>query len=63
MEKFRHERGREVKKMAFFTSAAGGFGHVLHPAEIAAWPGFLVSPAGDVSSGKVIILNQRRHLR
>lgn len=38
-------------------------GRALQPAEIAAWVGFLVSPAGDVSSGNVIILNQGRDVR
>lgn len=31
--------------------------------EIANWVGFLISPAGDVSSGNVIILNQGRDVR
>ena len=38
-------------------------GHAMQPAEIAAWVGFLISPAGDVSSGNVIILNQGRDVR
>jgi 2-dehydro-3-deoxy-L-rhamnonate dehydrogenase (NAD+) len=38
-------------------------GHAMQPAEIAAWVGFLVSPAGDISSGNVIILNQGRDVR
>jgi 2-dehydro-3-deoxy-L-rhamnonate dehydrogenase (NAD+) len=38
-------------------------GHAMQPDEIAAWVGFLVSPAGDVSSGNVIILNQGRDVR
>lgn len=38
-------------------------GRAMQPAEIAAWVGFLVSPAGDVSSGNVIILNQGRDVR
>lgn len=38
-------------------------GHAMQPSEIAAWVGFLVSPAGDVSSGNVIILNQGRDVR
>ena len=38
-------------------------GHAMKPSEIAAWVGFLISPAGDVSSGNVIILNQGRDVR
>lgn len=38
-------------------------GRAMQPAEIAAWVGFLVSPAGDISSGNVIILNQGRDVR
>lgn len=38
-------------------------GRAMKPEEIAAWVGFLVSPAGDVSSGNVIILNQGRDVR
>lgn len=38
-------------------------GKAMQPEEIAAWVGFLVSPAGDVSSGNVIILNQGRDVR
>lgn len=38
-------------------------GRAMQPAEIAAWVGFLVSTAGDVSSGNVIILNQGRDVR
>jgi len=38
-------------------------GSAMKPEEIAAWVGFLVSPAGDVSSGNVIILNQGRDVR
>lgn len=38
-------------------------GRAMQPDEIAAWVGFLVSPAGDVSSGNVIILNQGRDVR
>lgn len=38
-------------------------GRAMQPQEIAAWVGFLVSPAGDVSSGNVIILNQGRDVR
>ena len=38
-------------------------GRAMKPDEIAAWVGFLISPAGDVSSGNVIILNQGRDVR
>ncbi len=38
-------------------------GRAMDAAEIAAWVSFLVSPAGDVSSGNVIILNQGRDVR
>jgi NAD(P)-dependent dehydrogenase (short-subunit alcohol dehydrogenase family) len=38
-------------------------GHAMQPGQIAAWVGFLASPAGDVSSGNVIILNQGRDVR
>lgn len=38
-------------------------GHAMQAAQIADWVGFLVSPAGDVSSGNVIILNQGRDVR
>ncbi|MEM7520344.1 MAG: SDR family oxidoreductase [Pseudomonadota bacterium] len=38
-------------------------GRAMQPEEIAAWVGFLVSPAGDISSGNVIILNQGRDVR
>jgi 2-dehydro-3-deoxy-L-rhamnonate dehydrogenase (NAD+) len=38
-------------------------GHAMQPAEIAAWVGFLISPAGDISSGNIIILNQGRDVR
>ena len=38
-------------------------GHAMQPEQIAAWVGFLISPAGDVSSGTVIILNQGRDVR
>ena len=38
-------------------------GHAMQPEEIAAWVGFLVSPAGDISSGNIIILNQGRDVR
>ena len=38
-------------------------GHAMQPEQIAAWVGFLISAAGDVSSGNVIILNQGRDVR
>lgn len=38
-------------------------GRAMQPSEIAAWVGFLISPAGDVSSGNIIILNQGRDVR
>jgi NAD(P)-dependent dehydrogenase (short-subunit alcohol dehydrogenase family) len=38
-------------------------GRPMQPQEIAAWVAFLVSPAGDISSGNVIILNQGRDVR
>ena len=38
-------------------------GRAMQPDEIAAWVSFLISPAGDVSSGNVIILNQGRDVR
>ncbi|SLN63134.1 Acetoacetyl-CoA reductase [Roseivivax jejudonensis] len=38
-------------------------GRAMQPDEIAAWVGFLVSSAGDISSGNVIILNQGRDVR
>jgi NAD(P)-dependent dehydrogenase (short-subunit alcohol dehydrogenase family) len=38
-------------------------GHAMQPEEIADWVGFLVSPAGDISSGNIIILNQGRDVR
>lgn len=38
-------------------------GRAMEPSEIAAWVAFLISPAGDVSSGNVIILNQGRDVR
>ena len=43
--------------------AAMPHGRAMEPAEVAAWVGFLISPAGDVSSGNVIILNQGRDVR
>ncbi len=38
-------------------------GHAMQPEQIAEWVGFLVSAAGDVSSGNIIILNQGRDVR
>ena len=38
-------------------------GTPMQPAQIAAWVAFLISAAGDVSSGNVIILNQGRDVR
>ncbi|MEX0285954.1 MAG: SDR family NAD(P)-dependent oxidoreductase [Paracoccaceae bacterium] len=43
--------------------AAMPHGHAMQPEQIAAWVGFLASPAGDVSSGNVIVLNQGRDVR
>lgn len=43
--------------------AAMPHGHAMQPAEIAAWVSFLISPAGDICSGNVIILNQGRDVR
>jgi 2-dehydro-3-deoxy-L-rhamnonate dehydrogenase (NAD+) len=43
--------------------AAMPHGHAMQPSEIAAWVGFLISPAGDISSGNVILLNQGRDVR
>ena len=43
--------------------AAMPHGHAMQPEQIAAWVGFLISAAGDVSSGNVIILNQGRDVR
>ena len=38
-------------------------GKPMQPSEIAAWVSFLISPAGDCSSGNVILLNQGRDVR
>jgi NAD(P)-dependent dehydrogenase (short-subunit alcohol dehydrogenase family) len=38
-------------------------GRAMRPDEIAAWVGFLVSTAGDIASGNVLILNQGRDVR
>lgn len=43
--------------------AAMPHGHAMQPAEIANWVGFLISSAGDICSGNVIILNQGRDVR
>jgi NAD(P)-dependent dehydrogenase (short-subunit alcohol dehydrogenase family) len=43
--------------------AAMPHGHAMQPSEVAAWVGFLISPAGDICSGNVIILNQGRDVR
>lgn len=38
-------------------------GRAMQPVEVANWVGFLISTAGDISSGNVIILNQGRDVR
>ncbi|QPC85747.1 SDR family oxidoreductase [Mesorhizobium sp. NBSH29] len=38
-------------------------GRAMQPQEVAAWVAFLASPAGDIASGNVIILNQGRDVR
>jgi NAD(P)-dependent dehydrogenase (short-subunit alcohol dehydrogenase family) len=38
-------------------------GHAMRPEQVADWVAFLISPAGDVSSGNVLILNQGRDVR
>jgi 2-dehydro-3-deoxy-L-rhamnonate dehydrogenase (NAD+) len=38
-------------------------GHAMQASQIADWVGFLASPAGDICSGNVIILNQGRDVR
>lgn len=43
--------------------AAMPHGRAMDASEIAAWAGFLISPAGDVCSGNIIILNQGRDVR
>ena len=43
--------------------AAMPWGCAMQPSEVAAWVGFLISGAGDVCSGNVIILNQGRDVR
>jgi 2-dehydro-3-deoxy-L-rhamnonate dehydrogenase (NAD+) len=43
--------------------AAMPHGRAMRPDEVAAWVGFLISPAGDNASGNVIVLNQGRDVR
>lgn len=43
--------------------AAMPHGAAMRPEQIAAWVAFLCSPAGDVCSGNVLILNQGRDVR
>ena len=43
--------------------AAMPHGPAMQPSEVAAWVGFLISAAGDICSGNVIILNQGRDVR
>ncbi|MCC6002333.1 MAG: SDR family oxidoreductase [Pararhodobacter sp.] len=43
--------------------AAMPHGRPMQPQEVAAWVGFLISPAGDIASGNVIVLNQGRDVR
>jgi NAD(P)-dependent dehydrogenase (short-subunit alcohol dehydrogenase family) len=38
-------------------------GHAMRPEQVADWVAFLISPAGDISSGNVVILNQGRDVR
>jgi 2-dehydro-3-deoxy-L-rhamnonate dehydrogenase (NAD+) len=38
-------------------------GHAMDAADVAAWVAFLCSPAGAISSGNVLILNQGRDVR
>ncbi|WP_170476464.1 SDR family NAD(P)-dependent oxidoreductase [Ruegeria arenilitoris] len=38
-------------------------GQAMQPAQVADWVSFLISPAGDICSGNVIILNQGRDVR
>ena len=38
-------------------------GHAMQPEQVAEWVRFLVSSAGDICSGNVIILNQGRDVR
>ena len=39
------------------------WGRAMRPEEVAAWVTFLVSEAGDIASGNVIVLNQGRDVR
>ena len=43
--------------------AAMPHGRAMRAEEVAAWVGFLVSEAGNICSGNVIILNQGRDVR
>ncbi|MEL6169475.1 MAG: SDR family oxidoreductase [Pseudomonadota bacterium] len=43
--------------------AAMPHGRPMRPSEVADWVGFLASPAGDICSGNVIVLNQGRDVR
>jgi len=43
--------------------AAMPHGVPMQPDQVAAWIAFLISPAGDIASGNVIILNQGRDVR
>jgi 2-dehydro-3-deoxy-L-rhamnonate dehydrogenase (NAD+) len=43
--------------------AAMPHGHAMQPSQVADWVGHLVSAAGDICSGNVIILNQGRDVR
>ena len=38
-------------------------GEPMQPTQVAAWAAFLISPAGDIASGNVILLNQGRDVR
>lgn len=38
-------------------------GHAMRPEDVAVWISVLISPAGDICSGNVIILNQGRDVR
>jgi hypothetical protein len=43
--------------------AAMPHGAPMQPEQVAAWVGFLISAAGDVASGNVVVLNQGRDVR
>ena len=43
--------------------AAIPHGHAIQQNEVAAWVSFLISPAGDISGGNVITLNQGSDVR